>query len=75
MQHGCWILGAMVLAYVVHALISASEVWALLSRMLQKHPWLRGAAAVGVTGFLLVPAFYYGQDFSTAIGLMAQPVV
>jgi hypothetical protein len=71
MQHGCWILGAMVLAYVMHALLSASEVWTLLSRM---RPWLRGAAVVGVTGFLLVPALYYGQDFSTSVGLMAPMV-
>jgi hypothetical protein len=75
MQHSCWILGAMVLAYVMHALLSATEVWTLLSRMFRKHVWMRGVVVVGVTGFLLAPAIYYGQDFSTAVGLMAPPMV
>jgi hypothetical protein len=75
MQHGCAILAMMVVAYVLHAILSGTEVWTLLSRIFRKHAWMRGIAVAGVTSFLLVPALYYGQDFSTAVGLMAQPVI
>jgi len=63
------------LAYVMHALLSAMEVWTLLSRIFRKHVWMCGVAVVGVTAFLLVPALYYAEDLSTAIRLIAQPMV